>query len=136
MNGRKLMSLMTDLELGPEACRTLPAEHLFDTPLAPALKGILRTVTADHVLELDQRRAWLKMKKRGEDLDAAECDRLLELDNVVGWVGCVKKGDAEAVATVPICVDADAAPNSTAFAAQDENKYDFTFWGDGKNKQN
>jgi len=72
---------MTELGLGPESCRSLPAEYLFDTPLAPALKGIMRVVTADNVLELEERRAWERMKEKGEDMTVANCDRLLELPN-------------------------------------------------------
>jgi len=75
------MTLLMELGLGDESCKTLSMEYLFDTPLAPALMGISKVVDADNVLDLEERRAWLKMKKKGEDMSLADCERLLQLEN-------------------------------------------------------
>jgi len=81
MNGHKLMTLLRELQLGNESCKSLSVEYLFDTPLAAALTGISKVVNADNVFDLEERRAWLKLKKRGDDMSLAHCESLLQLCN-------------------------------------------------------
>jgi len=79
MSGRKLINKFAELGLGTDESRSANIEHLFDTPLGPTLKALTKILTADNMVDLDERRAWLRMKERGEDMDEENCDRVLQL---------------------------------------------------------
>jgi len=88
MSGRKLINKFAELGLGTDESRSANIEHLFDTPLGPTLKALTKILTADNVVDLDERRAWMRMKERGEDMDEENCNRVLQLrrEDTVGDV--------------------------------------------------
>ena len=82
-----MINKFAELGLGTDESRSANIEHLFDTPLGPTLKALTKILTTDNVVDLDERRAWMRMKERGEDMDEENCDRVLQLRREVMYVG-------------------------------------------------